>query len=198
MHTFQNSSELACWLRDRGVDLSCWGVGEAKTVEDLLGEIHAGEASLSSEGALRQIRAVSVIVCRGDVCLVEAEQELRPGEWRVRNRYPSEKIMPGETPAQAARRCLREELHVAAEDIVVRAVSGPESQVGQSLSYPGLCTEYLVYTVRVNATGIPDGEFTTSESPMVSGRQPRTHRWVWQSEPIEGQRELGRCVPHDD
>ncbi len=193
MQTFQNESELESWLRESGIDLSQWGVGPAKSVHDLWQEIVAGESSVTRGATVRRISLVNVILCRGGACLVEAEQELRPGEWRMRNRYPSEKITPGENPAETALRCLQEELHIDPETVRVRSVAGPESQAGESRSYPGLCTEYSVYQVEVNADHLPDGEFLTTESSGEDGRQPKTHRWVWQSQPVEGERPEGSC-----
>lgn len=73
---FADAAELAAWLGEHNVDTSVYGRGSAKTVEDLLGEIEAGETRLEvvasaaaaggRAGARRIVEVLNVYISSDD------------------------------------------------------------------------------------------------------------------------------------
>jgi len=125
---------LRDWLEKHDVDTGLWGKGQAKRVDQLLGEIQKGEAELSlvdtiaskprswrnsgiedahAKKVLRVIKVAKVdIVCPTDrdMVLVETHQQLSDGRLRVRYKTLSEKFKPTESPWTAGVRGIMEEL----------------------------------------------------------------------------------------
>lgn len=183
MPDFTTITELNIWLTSKGVDTSGWGLGAAKSVENLWAEIVAGETELQDEPPLRQVRIVQVLVQQADKILVEVGQEFGDGQQRLRGFPPSEKAKPQESPQAAAFRCLQEELQVAPERVELVRVWEPEQICQESPSYPGLATCYLTYRVEVKVTGLPEGEFWTRESTHADGDPVTNHHWRWEIQP---------------
>lgn len=179
MSNFATISELKSWLTSHGIDTTRWGCGVAKSVENLLSEIVAGETELLEEPPLRLVRVVRVMIGRDDKILVEAGQEFGDNQQRLRGLPPAEKVKPQETIQEAAFRCLREELQVEASRVELVSVSEPQQTSQESPSYPGLPTRYLTYRVEVKVTGLPEGEFWTQESLHADGDPITNHHWRW-------------------
>lgn len=180
MLEFQSTAELEQWLHAQDVDTALWGQGAAKRSEDLLAEIRKGESIMRPEPPLRTVVAVRVVVRRGDYVLIEASQGMQGGRRRARERPPSEKMYPGEHYADAAIRCLREELDVAPEQIDLK----PESYrrkvwSGNPASYPGLHTRYTFHIVDAEVHGLPGHDFSTQELARGSGEPVDRHFWEW-------------------
>ena len=121
--------DLEGYLVMGGLDLSSWGRGGAKRVEDLLDEVRAGETTLTAGGPgeasiVRFVNVLSVRVRRADgSVLMEERQRFPDGRERSREgNYLSEKLLPGETWQAGVRRAVHEELGSA-------TVSGQELRV---------------------------------------------------------------------
>lgn len=167
----------------RHIDFSQWGTGPAKTVENLWDEIINGETYLQDNPPLRIIQVVQVFIRRGNLILIEAEQEFGHGGTRSRNLPPSEKIKPGETYLEAAIRCLQEELGAVPQDITVDPSTYRQTQtIKDSPSYPGLATEYVLHMVEARVKGLPRTDFWTTNAAYTSGDPISRQHWVWQPE----------------
>ncbi|MEZ4861834.1 MAG: NUDIX domain-containing protein [Caldilineaceae bacterium] len=181
MQTFPTPEILADWLQAHAIETAAWGRGNAKSVTDLWREVQQAESALYTEPPLRRVRVVEVIVRQGTLMLLEAAQHLATGQVRRRDQPPSEKMHPHETPLMAAQRCLAEELGIT-DSATVRFA---EQQVTtrtteqESISYPGLVTEFTFYRLEAWVTGLPSGEFTTPNAAYSHGDPVIFHRWRW-------------------
>ncbi len=173
--------ELNALLVAGGVDTSLWGNGSVKSVDDLWTEIVAGESCIRTQPLLRVVLgAVNVLVRRGECVLIETRQVFASGMTRHRHIPPAEKMQPGERPLDTAIRCLREELGVARHHVdIVASAHPPRREVRPSPSYPGLVTEYAVYTVEARVQGLPGGDFTTYEYGADGREWIIRHDWAW-------------------
>jgi ADP-ribose pyrophosphatase YjhB (NUDIX family) len=184
MLTFEGIAELKAWLKAKGIDTTLWGSGQAKSVENLWAELVAGESQIQDDPPLRLVRMVTIMIRDGDKILVEAAQEFGENQQRYRGWPPAEKIKPGESPAEAALRCLHEELQVASNQVEILSWTfQPELAHHESPSYPGLLTNYLRYEVEAKVDGLPGEPFWTSETARDDGDPVRNHHWLW--EPAE-------------
>ena len=169
---------LADWLRGQGLDLSNWGLGKAKSVEDLWREITAEDCSLSP-GPTRSVVLAVILIEDKNRLLCEAKQELRDGRIRLRSKPPREKVRRGEKIIAGVMRCLEQELRISPD--VCRIVSIPERPIRvarESDSYPGLRTVYLEYWARVAVPNLPREDFCTEESGDPHDPVFR-HWWTW-------------------
>jgi hypothetical protein len=155
-----------------------------KSIEDLLKEIENGETVLientikGDDGTtkLSCVRRVSVVVVeitsksKQNKKLIEYEQTLPSGATRRRERFLSEKIMSGkgETPLEAAKRGIREELGNALDANAVVSIDETslrlkEEDCSSSQSYRDLPTRYRFYEVKAEIEGLPvDSDAFTS------------------------------------
>ncbi|NJN97942.1 MAG: NUDIX domain-containing protein [Anaerolineales bacterium] len=180
MITFENVTELEAWLTANGIDTSCWGTGGAKTVENLWSELAEGESELHADPPRRQVRIVSVTICRGRRTLVEVGQAFGENQYRYRDMPPTEKMKPGEQPVEAAVRCLQEELEADPNRVkILSAAAEPEQTMQDSQSYPGLTTYYVRYYVEAKVAGLPRQSFSTMEAAHDDGDPVKSHQWRW-------------------
>ena len=160
-----------------------------KSIDDLLKEIENGETVLTEhetthdDGTVKLscIRRVSVVVVeitsksKPNKKLVEYEQTLPSGLARKRERFLSEKIMSGkgETPLEAARRGIREELGDALSPNAVINIDETSlrslplsSKPSFSQSYKALPTRYRFYEVNCEIDGLAEDMdvFTSTEA----------------------------------
>ena len=133
-------------LAEHGIETATWGLGESRTLFELYCEIVSGETELflDDDGKLyRTLHVVGIVVtCQGRR-LKEDRQEFVDGRKRHRNLSVScaEKIIKGETPKQAAVRCLKEELGINVHETeVIAKVNHSNTEI--SSSYPGLNSVY--------------------------------------------------------
>jgi hypothetical protein len=177
--TPDSPAELRTWLERNGVDTSAWGSGGTKSVADLWRELENAECALTADPPERLVSFTQVNIEIGGRRLFEVAQKLVSGDVRPRDSPPSEKMIPGETPEQAAIRCLREELGVEAcpDDVVPGSHKVPEKS-SPSLSYPGLRTHYVMHEVSMRVDGLPNTEFTTTERSSTD-HAVETHYWAW-------------------
>lgn len=182
MLTLNSMAELKTWLESKGIDLTHWGKGGAKTVENLWAELVAGEAQLQDDPPERQVQIVNVIIRAGNRLLVEGKQEFGANQTRFRGKPPAEKLKPGESPVEAAIRCLREEMEVNPSRVQILSWSQkPEQMQSDSPSYPGLTTTYLRHEVEARVEGLPAQSFTTQEIAHDGGEPVKSHQWLWQT-----------------
>lgn len=169
--------ELKALMHAHEIDLSRWGHGDAKSLDDLWREISSGEIYMQANPFRRVLTGVvSVIIRRGDKVLVEHKQVLADGRTRQRDILPSEKMKNDESYVDAVTRCLREELHVCPENVeILKSSYQQKRELRQSTSYPGLLSEYIIHSVEVRVVGLPDTDFWIAEHNPVEGQ----HHWVW-------------------
>lgn len=180
---FADSEQLEEWLRAQGVNTAVWDQGGAKTVVDLWREIQAGESILQEEPLRRCVELVEIVARQNGRYLIEAEQELADGARRRRHIPPSEKMRSDEDVLEAARRGLREELHLNPDQIELDAASVQRRQREvPSLSYPGLTTRYLIHRVEATVSGLPEESFWRENRAFDGGDPVRRQRWVWVEE----------------
>jgi hypothetical protein len=179
MLTFENQAELNAFLNDHGIDTAPWGTGQAKRIQDLWNEIVAGESHLAPEPLRRVVQVVRVIIRKGEMILVEAEQEFVDGRRRNRRQPPADKMKPGEDIITAAKRCLVEELNAAEGDLqVLPQTHRVVEKLIDSLSYPGLITAYTFHYIDAIVPGLPDLGFWVDNDGGESDPVKR-HYWVW-------------------
>lgn len=184
MQTFTDPQALAAWLHEQQIDTTTWGQANAKAVTDLWREVQNAESILCAEMPLRRVRVVELCVQAGDRRLIEAAQLFASGQVRRRHHPPSEKMLPTEDPFTAARRCLTEELNVAADAVVIFPPQAVDARIelSESTSYPGLLTQFTFYPIYVQVPHLPTAEeFTTLNAAHAHGDPVIAHQWRWQS-----------------
>lgn len=174
---FHSPDELGAWLVASGIDVSQWGGGGSKTVDDLWREYLGGESTFDDDPPSRLVEVAQLIIKRGDAALIELEQVFADGRRRTRMRPPSEKLLRGETPRAAALRCLQEELGLSTAGAAIEGDGETTELIAGSPSYPGLPTRYVFHTFEVTDTGLPDGDFYRENS--APGDPIRRHLWGW-------------------
>jgi hypothetical protein len=137
------------------LNLELFGVGQAKTFDELQAEIACGESEIIWEND-RPIRLVQVayieVVSHSGEMLLEERQEFADGRIRRRKLMGvSEKLQAGETPIAAAHRALVEELGIETELVTELVIASIRETVDEkiSASYPGLLSRYHRYHFRV-------------------------------------------------
>ncbi|MFQ5399212.1 MAG: NUDIX domain-containing protein [Anaerolineae bacterium] len=182
MIQFNGPDELGTWLMGAGIDVSVWGTGGRKRVADLWRELVTGDCVLETEPPRRVVRVAQIIIRRGSNVLVEAEQVLEDGQQRSRHVLPSEKMKPGEPFADAALRCLCEEMGVHAEDVhFLGATYQRRERLADSRSYPGLPACYVIHSIEAQVAGLPDTDFWRDNAAYPEGDPVQRHRWAWRS-----------------
>ncbi|HSM55488.1 MAG TPA: NUDIX hydrolase [Candidatus Sulfomarinibacteraceae bacterium] len=180
MKPFDSPQELREWLRAHDIDFSAWGQDSAKTVEHLWAEISEGETRIELEPPRRVVNVVRLHIRRGSRLLIEAHQDFYGGQRRARGRPPSEKMKPGESYRDAALRCLKEELGVPQQDVLLlEDTYRRKTRQANSGSYPGLCTHYTFHILQAEVRGLPRNDFSTIEHNPGGSDPVHKHYWVW-------------------
>ena len=146
----QSVDSLAEVLADHQISTNGWGESDTKTIEDLYDELDRGETALfiAAEGLQKYMTTIKVNVFyrnnSGLYRLVEAAQNnLTTGTWRHRGLHNSlsEKrhATHGETPLEAARRALREEIGVE-RPLALRQTAEIIHPAKRERNYPSLPT----------------------------------------------------------
>ncbi len=184
MGEFNNLQNMVHWLDSIGIDVSQWGMNSTKTPENLWDEYVRGEVSFQANPPRRIVSVVIIIISRDDMILLEVEQEFHNGKRRSRNQPPSEKIKPGEDLHDAVLRCLHEELGLKAAQIDFdESHYKREEETRESPSYPGFMTRYTMYTVEVQAEGLPEQAFWRDNVAAGEGDPVKRHLWGWHPRP---------------
>ncbi len=179
--SIHSPDELARLLAADGIDTSQWGHENTKSVHDLWTEIAAGESRIRTPPLQRVVLGVVIVLIRHrERILIETRQVFANGMTRCRHIPPSEKMQPGESPVDAARRCLREELGVGCQDIeIVASAHPPRREVRPSQSYPELATVYTFHTIEARVQGLSDSNFITHEYSDEGRTWVMQHDWTW-------------------
>ncbi|MCA9866339.1 MAG: NUDIX domain-containing protein [Anaerolineae bacterium] len=177
---FQTPAELAAWLAESGIDMAGWGAGPLKGLADLWAEYTSGETTFQDQPPTRLIEVAKTIIRHGDAVLIEIEQEFADGRRRARLVPPSEKLKAGETPRNAALRCLCEELGLGEANLKVNEEPEVTEGVADSPSYPGLRTRYRFFTFEASTDALPNEDFYRDNA--APGDPIRRHRWGWRKE----------------
>ncbi len=184
MNQFENMDALAAWLGKHDIGYERWGHNSSKSLGNLWQELRAGEVCLQDNPPLRLVDVVQVVIRQGEQILVEVEQEFFNGQRRYRNQPPSEKIKPGETVFDAARRCLQEEIGIPAKDIALNLASHQEYQTNtNSISYPGLPSQYNFHLLEAAVSDLPKDDFWHENKAGGVIDPVKRHRWAWR--PLE-------------
>jgi hypothetical protein len=177
---FDNAVILEIWLRSRGIDTGKWGASGAKTIANLWHEYEAEEIAFRDDPPTRIVRVVQIILQRDDLVLYELAQELNDGRLRRRRQPPSEKIKAGESQYAAAERCLNEELGLDSRAIKLLGSTAEALQnIAESPSYPGLHTDYTIYTIEATAEDLPESDFWRENEAASEGDPVKRHLWGW-------------------
>lgn len=180
VNQFANIQALEAWLEKHEIKYDTWGVNNSKDLPNLWQELEAGEVQLKDNPPLRIVDVVQLIIVRDAHILVEAAQEFINGQRRFRNQPPSEKIKPGENIQEAAYRCLREELGIPRHRVSLRMESHQCHQTNtNSISYPGLLTQYNFHMLDAGVTGLPQEDFWRENRAGGSLDPVKRHLWAW-------------------
>ena len=180
MKQFKNVAELQNWLKANRIDTSLWGEGNAKTINNLWNELQNGEIAFQDSPPRRLVHVAQVLIRKGKQILLEAEQELANGQRRFRNQPPSEKMKPGESSTDAVLRCFQEELGIRPEDVTFLPETYERVQrESDSLSYPGLTTQYTFQIIAAQVAGLPETDFWRDNQAFGSGDPVKRHLWIW-------------------
>ena len=178
---FVSQTELASFLSVHGVDLGAYGRREAKTLEQLWTEVEKQECTLLLDGAGKIRRRaygaqIAIYYRRGDktLQLIEDCQVFHDGRIHRRQLGASigEKMQGDEKPLAAARRALSEELGI--EENLALDPEETQTKTVHSLTYPGLISEYVIYTY---STWLPDHLY--KPEGYVEVQEDKTNYWVW-------------------
>jgi len=143
-----NVEHLTTYLNENKVDISQFGKGQAKTLEDLSKEMLKGECSLIKTPDGRVIRVVAPVLLKlinnqNGKLLVQAEQTSLDGQTITLNRLPGTKRRANENVFLTARRIVENNLRVNLNHVIFNT-DGVEvfEEAADSLAYPGLPTQY--------------------------------------------------------
>lgn len=179
--------DLEEWLEQHGVSTAQYGRGTARTTAELFEEVAKAESVLlvdaASSRALRLINVLNLYIVndQGQV-LIEAGQQLPDGRMRQRCLPLSEKMIGAEGWQAAAVRAVSEELATALPQEWRCLLHINESsylqlvEVQESMSYPGLLTQYTCHKVTAALPCLPKHSFSTLE-PRPNGTL--TSYWEW-------------------
>lgn len=152
-----SSAQLKEYLIQASIPLEKWNCGIAKSLEDLYREISRGETELLGlpSGLVRSTSVVRIDVYYKDEQqqlwrLKEDRQVFSDGRERRRPRKSAiaEKCLRNEDPEIAATRAIAEELAIHRPLQLIAEGEHQETRV--SRSYPGLLTQYTVYSYKVS------------------------------------------------
>ena len=179
---FDDISQLDKWLVQQGINTNVWGQGSTKTVKTFWHELVQGDSSLQLSPPLRRVHVAQILIRKNGRVLIESVQEFGNGRRRFRNQVPSEKMRPNEPFLEAAVRCLYKELGIAANQITFDEATYSEIEiVTDSISYPGLPTQYTFHRMEASVAGLPGEDFWHENASYNQGDPIKRHFWVWQN-----------------
>jgi hypothetical protein len=140
-------------LNKHKIQTHVWGVGEARTLAQLVTEVNSGETQLfekpNSPGELRRYLEILIVRVKNSSghALVETAHSFGAAQKRERNLLPATKVRPFEDHIWAVRRLLSE-LEIPFSS--AKTTFGPRrTEASKSPSYPGITTVYLKQVVEV-------------------------------------------------
>lgn len=175
--------ELKNVLIHAGIDLSTWGVGEAKTVEHFLEEVQSGESKITIklDGSVLKELTVSIAFVYYNspdgkkFILQEYKQVFKDGRERIRN-IPSsisEKNIPGEEPEEAIIRGIKEELGI--EDLNIQKIGMPELSTQISTTFPGIIPQITLHAFETTLT---DSQYCPEG--YIEHQEDKDTYFIWQ------------------
>ncbi|MDO8507472.1 MAG: hypothetical protein Q7S53_02795 [bacterium] len=176
--------EIRETLLNHGVDITQWGKGCSKSLENLVDEVRDGEAELAVDhnGEISRIsNIVKADILYNDAAtgkkfkLVEDKQVFNDGRERERHIDTSigEKMKPKESAQEALERGIEEELGISS----LTDIKSKEDKIveRESKSYPGLLTKYIFHIFEAT---ISQQDFKP-EGYVEKGKNLTTY-FVWQ------------------
>lgn len=189
---------VADFLHKKGIDVSAFGVGRAKTLADIAKELREGESVFMEDGKGNFYRIVDIVVLRvigpAGRILVETWHE-RPNGMKVETkRLPGTKKRPTESKNATAGRLMSEFVGCAPEHLdFIAGTNEFVLEFAESPVYPGVQTLYRKYISEARFStkdddilrmhGLPECNEFKYKSP---NRDVRT--WAWWS--------LQKCEDH--
>lgn len=138
-------------LQDYDIDIAKFGVGEAKTLEELASEVQNGSARLMLDATTHKklVRVVDVVLLRlyssqkKDRLLIEVAEQYPDGRRRSATRLPGSKKLPHENSQETAIRIMKDLLGMSAAGahFVFEDKEVYEEEM-DSPSFPGVRTVY--------------------------------------------------------
>mmetsp|Transcript_11411 Transcript_11411/g.26370 ORF Transcript_11411/g.26370 Transcript_11411/m.26370 type:complete len:1312 (+) Transcript_11411:74-4009(+) len=185
-------------LLDRyDVDVSAFGQGSAKSIEDMYQETVINKKSILTEvdGKLERrmelvrINLVAKDAVGQDRMLRMATEIMEDGRMRTRNQKLAHPVLTPKSWKQAMRECFEQKLKLNEQmqgDCLNMDMEWVKTESTSSPSYPGIDTKYFTHEVRVrvndtsqsalSAIGLPGMKnFTTSDGNL---------RWTWTWTPV--------------
>ncbi len=182
-------TDLEALLRDHGVPLERWGTGEARSLEHLVKELEAGEATLDIEDDGRIVRTgfgvavwVYYVDAEGRRFRLKEDRQVyaRGGERRRGDKIQmsiGEKRKSDESVEEAATRAFQEELGLAIPFTRFETLPRRDRRT-PSEAFPGIDTRYVteVFQVTLNPDEVnPEG--------YTEVQPDKTTYFVW--EPVD-------------
>eukprot|EP00746_Dinoflagellata_sp_MGD_P008235 gnl/MRDRNA2_/MRDRNA2_116460_c0_seq1.p1 gnl/MRDRNA2_/MRDRNA2_116460_c0~~gnl/MRDRNA2_/MRDRNA2_116460_c0_seq1.p1 ORF type:complete len:812 (-),score=187.17 gnl/MRDRNA2_/MRDRNA2_116460_c0_seq1:107-2542(-) len=181
-------------LKKHGIDVSKFGKGQAKTLDELCREIIRGEAHLMQDATEHKklVRVVDVVLLRirssadkKGKFLIEAGEQYADGRRRTTCRMPGTKQRPHESVKGTAQRVLATILRMVDCDVRFRfSTKELFEEVQDSPSYPGMHTVYRKHIVEgivcskdpkvLERVGVPKGSAWSCE-----GDRKDQKYWEW-------------------
>jgi len=188
-------------LKAHDIDLTKFGVGKAKPLEEFIEEIQMGKARLMIDATRPKflVRGVDTVLLRifvktpqGKKYCVEKQEKYPDGRVRDSNQLPGHKRAPHENASQTAQRLLAEIMKMTDCGVMFDTTNIDRQEQGEeSPSYPGVHTVYIKQTVTGVATindaailsriGLGDGGKGTFEVED-SQRYTRVFQWLTEEE----------------
>lgn len=159
---FTSEESLNEYLQKRGISTSTWGKGATKTVAQLFKELQNGECSFiepENNKCCIRMHVVNVDVFYKDESgnkfyLIEERQVFKNNSERKRTWLPTslaEKMKPKETPEEATKRCLQEELGIIGT-LDMKYEKAQEEFVPSSATYPGVSVKRTAHVFTLYLT----------------------------------------------
>lgn len=143
-----SEDELRKHFEANKIDISKFGIGQAKTLKDISSELIKGESSLMQQQDGTTVRTVDVVVLKlihavTNSILVQTQQTFPDGTKASLKRLPGAKRRPDENQFLTARRVLKRQLKVEENHVALDANSVQVTEEEKdSNAYPGVRTIY--------------------------------------------------------
>ncbi|KAL0028673.1 hypothetical protein WJX79_009914 [Trebouxia sp. C0005] len=189
--SFVDADALSSWLVDHDVDLTGYGRGQAKSVQQLWREVEDGETvfSVSGKAVTRCIDTLLVYIISSSNKVLQEEFQIMPnGTKRARDVPLAEKMKAGEAWKDAVIRAVKEELgsvlSLAPQVFIKESSYTVTVEHACSQSYPNLQCKYTVHKVEATVNGLPETERFVTIEQRPDGTME--NHWVWTSSIANG------------
>lgn len=163
-------------LRYHRIDISKFGVGEARSIKAFVQEANTYETRLFSNGQeLRRHLDILVIKIKNPMgtYLVETSHSFGKGQTKEKSAFPATKVRPFEDKVWAVRRLLRE---ISVPNSVSKIMFGSsQTERKESPSYPGVVTVYSKQVVDVELMELDVDKLCDADLPQQDDRTLKPH-----------------------